>query len=404
MQTKLKEIKNNEEGAALIFVMMILLVFVAIGGAVGTVTVGSHRLSDNNKNYNSAYYIAEAGANMTYEEISDLVQGIYSKPNITDGKKMFEEIDFNLINSSDENHSVYNFEEQYGQIPTATVEIIDKEIVKENQTQKYIIKSVGDVDGKTRTVDKEIVVTWKEKKQENPNDNSLGLPKDAAVIFKGKVDFGNNLIDYTGNIIHDGTGEIDKNKDDNEVITDKEIDWSAIEEYLKHIPTNLVSLNEYEHKTINNGKIVIDTKGKTVNIELHTLDNSIEVIQIINGGKVNLYIANISNGSHKYNLNVGENTDPKNLNVFYSGTNFELGQSAQLNGMLYAPNATVTLKNSARINGSVIANNVEFGNGSGVSYPPGFTFGYPVTESTDTNSTEEPQEVELITSSPALEN
>lgn len=56
-----QEISQNEQGSALVYTLMVLLLLSLLGLSVGMVTVGSYKLSDSNRDYTSAYYIAELG-------------------------------------------------------------------------------------------------------------------------------------------------------------------------------------------------------------------------------------------------------------------------------------------------------------------------------------------------------
>ncbi|MDZ7835806.1 MAG: pilus assembly PilX N-terminal domain-containing protein [Alkalibacterium sp.] len=64
---------KNEEGSGLVLALMTLLVLSVLGASLGAVTVGSFKLGDVNRDDTSAYYIAEAGANMAYEEMEEVL-------------------------------------------------------------------------------------------------------------------------------------------------------------------------------------------------------------------------------------------------------------------------------------------------------------------------------------------
>ena len=75
---KLTKTLRNEDGAGLVLALMVLMVFAVLGVAVGAVTIGSHKLGDISRDNNSAYYIAEAGANLAYKEIEIGVMDAYN--------------------------------------------------------------------------------------------------------------------------------------------------------------------------------------------------------------------------------------------------------------------------------------------------------------------------------------
>ena len=74
---KMKNVLVNEQGSGLVLALMVLLVLSVLGSALGMVTINSHRLADHTQDTNSAYYIAEAGANMAYEEFKAGILSAY---------------------------------------------------------------------------------------------------------------------------------------------------------------------------------------------------------------------------------------------------------------------------------------------------------------------------------------
>lgn len=78
-----QEISQNEQGSALVYTLMVLLLLSLLGLSVGMVTVGSYKLSDSNRDYTSAYYIAEAGANQVKSDFTEKVNTIYESSPIT---------------------------------------------------------------------------------------------------------------------------------------------------------------------------------------------------------------------------------------------------------------------------------------------------------------------------------
>ena len=78
---KLTKIFKKEDGAGLVLALMVLMVLTVLGLTVAGVTIGSHKLGDTSRDSNSAYYIAEAGANLAYEEIKNSVMPAYVSSN-----------------------------------------------------------------------------------------------------------------------------------------------------------------------------------------------------------------------------------------------------------------------------------------------------------------------------------
>lgn len=191
--SRLSSKMKNEEGSGLILALMTLLVLSVLGASLGAVTIGSYKLGQNTQDDTSAYYIAEAGANMAYEEMKAGVMKVYDK-NLPENSFFESEEGVEgvkeLINGEG-----YTFDEQSGEKPTATISI---EEVSNSNPRSYIITSKGEVDGKKRTVSKPVEVTYVER---NTGIGLPPIPENSALITKGKIEFLNGSIH--GNIYQD---------------------------------------------------------------------------------------------------------------------------------------------------------------------------------------------------------
>ncbi|GEK90602.1 PilX N-terminal domain-containing pilus assembly protein [Alkalibacterium kapii] len=179
---------KNEEGSGLILALMTLLVLSVLGASLGAVTIGSFKLGDNTRDDSSAYYIAEAGANMAYEEMKAGVMAVYDK-NLPENSFFNGEDGVKGVRESIDGEG-YTFEEQSGEVPTATITV--KEVSNANP-REYVITSVGEVDGKTRTVKKPLTVSWSE------GDIPIEFPNESAIISKGDIELKNG-VEIHGNI------------------------------------------------------------------------------------------------------------------------------------------------------------------------------------------------------------
>lgn len=181
----LKHKIKNEEGSGLILTLMVLLVLSVLGVSVATVTMGSNRLGHATQDSNSAYYIAEAGANMAYEEIRKGVIQAYADNNESGVDKVIGKV---------KDQSPYNdFEMQSGHQPEAHVSVSEPET--EGNKKTYTITSTGKIGLSSRTVTKEFKVNWKK----TPTGGGLiipELPERASVLAKSSINFrGGNLND-----------------------------------------------------------------------------------------------------------------------------------------------------------------------------------------------------------------
>ena len=149
----IKHLREDEKGSGLVLTLMVLLVLSVLGVAIGTLTLGSYRLSDANRDDTSAYYVAEAGAVAAYEKVQSGVLSAYEN-NATEGS--FYDHVSTIVNAQNGQSSV-DFGAQFGSKPTAKIATAQKD------SKTYTITSTGEVDGKKRTVTKQFTVTWVEK-------------------------------------------------------------------------------------------------------------------------------------------------------------------------------------------------------------------------------------------------
>lgn len=367
MQTKLKEIKNNEEGAALIFVMMILLVFVAIGGAVGTVTVGSHRLSDNNKNYNSAYYIAEAGANMAYAEIETYVSTAYKN---SEAKGFFfDKMSSPLGAGNNLDYKEYkDFGEHSGNNPVASVTIIPGS--ENGNTKEFTISSVGKVAGKTRTVEKKINITWIKSNSNNIPKlnldsaltiNSSLLINDATTV-KGDITYPSNLSLVINNIFKHFDGS-------KKPIPPEEFKWAekglALQNWINPIVQNELSkynfINDinykgpYDKKYTNNVNVVANKQQIIFNEGVDFTGNIVS-----NGGNIVINVGAKINGNIISNGGDITFNDGVNItgNIISNGGEIMINKIAIINGSIITTGNSkkITVNDGATIRGNIIAN------------------------------------------------
>nr|WP_319219417.1 polymer-forming cytoskeletal protein [uncultured Trichococcus sp.] len=187
----IKHLREDEKGSGLVLTLMVLLVLSVLGVSIGTLAIGSYRLSDANRDDTSAYYVAEAGAVAAYAEIRSDVLRAYEN-NATSGS-FYNNV--SAIVTSQNGQSAVDFGAQFGSEPTATIKTAQKD------STTYTITSTGEVDGKKRTVTKELTVNWVEK-----NTGGGGLPTLAAkgaVLTKEDIKISDGVT-INGNIYTDG--------------------------------------------------------------------------------------------------------------------------------------------------------------------------------------------------------
>lgn len=184
----------DERGSALVYTLMVLLLLSILGISVGMVTVGSYKLSDSNRDYASAYYIAEAGANQVKADFTKKVKTIYETSSTKDSfvAKINAEID-TLKNTT------YTFKDQFNEKTSAKINISG------NFDAGYKILSEGTVGKKNRTVETDIKVNWISK---NEQITLPTLPSDAAILAENKLSITNGTLKGTAYISSKNKGSV----------------------------------------------------------------------------------------------------------------------------------------------------------------------------------------------------
>lgn len=171
---------KNEEGSGLILSLMTLLVLSVLGVSLGTISLGGHRLSGVNRDSSSAYYIAEAGANMAYEEIEKIVTEAYA---VSSNKDAFESI---LNEQIPENFKKYEsgvFSTQFGKQPEADIRVYYE---SNENIREYTIDSKANIGNHNRTAQKKVTVNWVSK--DTGGGGTLpSLPSGTSLIAKNSV-------------------------------------------------------------------------------------------------------------------------------------------------------------------------------------------------------------------------
>lgn len=404
---------HDEEGSGLIIALMTLMVLSVLGVTLGTITISGYKMSDTNRDSSSAYYIAEAGANMAYEEIHQIVVESYENETVKTKDNFFALLnhhikkEFKLYKSQ--------FSPQLGHQPEAKITVDSK---VEGETITYTIVSEANIGNHARTAQKKVTVNWVDK-----NQGSISwpkLPEKAAIIVKESI-IENDSASTTGNIYldknHIKTVNYN-NKDHKGKLIKEVIDWDVYHNLVNHFPeyvpipdfekpTKISQLNlsnesknytaqkstEYSSVTLSNtsylnlklldnftkiGTLQLNNSSKA-NLELNskyayidhlTLNNSTELTIDTKNQDVYIYLKSLSlnNSTELKILGTGSVTfyisESISLNNS-SGLNEE-GKSEQLN-IFYAGANYLNINNSGVMNGTVFVKNAPFQiNNSGV--------------------------------------
>jgi hypothetical protein len=417
---------REENGSGLVLTLMVLLVLSVLGISIGTLTLGSYRLGDANRDGTSAYYVAEAGAVAAYEAIQSEVLNAYAEYKTEES--FYERV--STIMSSKNGPAGVTFRDQFGSTPTATIKVDPETKTVPEGPRKYTISSTGEVDGKKRTVTKEFTVNWIEKNTGGGGlpilaDNATLLTEDSIKIsngtFQGDI-YTNatlpNSITISGGptitqttLYYSSKANVDKlvegSKKDllsNRIANGNSVDFTAYTKILGEI--NAPTITRILPSKIFNGHQVQDDKGnlniqgsyelflesdvyipiitstwnqvftintqgqnRTILVDKMVIDSSNLIIT--GGGTLTIFVRDELDISHLPNFNNNKNSVP--LNLIFLGTDnnkFKLSDwSATINGNIIVKNNIDIFANSLSIKGIFLtaSKSVQLTGGNAVS-------------------------------------
>lgn len=392
---------DNENGSALVIVMMVLVVVSALGGALGMVTINSHNLAEHTQDTNSAYYIAEAGANIAYEEFKTHVLSAYE----THGTK--GDFDRKVEEAREDIDNTIYGESYFPSNDSDKIEAVIEIIKLEDEESTHVIRSTGKVDGKTRTVEKDIKVTW-----ENKSTGQFPMfPDNKFMIIKNNITFRNGNIEgdifidsdkkeiielgWGTNLTHNRefgytiytkhlnfsrqdifktpSEELSKHISVNPEYTKDMIDWGYYDNFKPNLPDtgtyyNIIT-DEYAWNVIeiglnghskkdhfkHSGNNSITIKGDTY-LVVNKISSDYGVTNIKGNGKLTIIVhedMSIAGG-----FNMDNNVE---LEIIYLNDNKELqivGGEGLVWGNIIAPYSKVLVNGSAEVHGNIISKSI----------------------------------------------
>lgn len=362
---------QNENGVALYVVLLVLIVISLLGLGIMGLAVNNVKMSSNERNHQSAYYIAEAGATKVLSNIS-------KNACTTD----FEEQYLNKEIQYD------SFKESFGEKPKASITI------KPLANETYLLNSEGEIGKSKRTVESTFKINCEED-----GKVPIEILSDLAVFSHGEM----NLIStVTGNIgtnstangsifidwgMANYTGVINlaPGANPNNII-DTAYTMSGLKPTFNHMPeARLYTLPDFpnypeglprhpniylsgnmkeiinltEDRFYNEIKLASDTSltfhlNQDRMIRVKSLELPQGHINITGNGKLTLYIEDqfIMTGSSTINKN--EPSDK--LSIFYKGAKkLDFANDIRINGSLYTQNSDLNLGGSGAITGHILS-------------------------------------------------
>lgn len=367
MQTK---IIREEDGSGLVLVLMVSLVVFALGSALGVLTVGSHHLADINRDSTSAYYIAEAGANMAYEEVENYIVEAYNKSD--SDVSFYDKVSKPFGIDNNQNNIKYkNFKMQSTKQPESLVTISEDKSEMNGEDKTFVIKSTGKIGERNRTVEKKFKVKWTESQPEK----TLDLNLDSVLTFYELPEI-INAATVVGDITYPETlilpNKFNHNSGEKNAIPDTDMNWAEKGKNLVNWLTPLVvnEISNYNFEADVNNKSPYNSKyteDKTVisNKENIVFNQGIDFKGdiISNGGNITVKID--SNLTGDIITNGGDITIDQEIiitgNIISNGGNITIHNHSTINGSIITTgdSKNINIKNGAKVVGNIIANGGE---------------------------------------------
>jgi len=408
----LKKIIRDQEGSVFIITLMLLVVLSILGTAVMNTTVSNNKMSIYDNEFQSVYYVAEAGVRHVGSNITDSIEDIYMESESKDD--YFSRIE-DYITDSIASFNTGDFSEVRGSQPD--VEILLQDVESTDDSRIYTLISTGDIDGISRQVVQKIEVKY---------SKSNGILADMAVFADEEINLseGGKIIGDVGtNLTSPKAINISGGGDGNGIRIDGDCylpegasedalnvaDWIT-KPNIKTTPKRNLILPEFPefpsfsrldplpivkdgntHYLIDNqGNITVrgndsyeleinqnayipkinvnDNTKLTIkvnrDIELVVDDISINgSIDFIGSGKVKLYVKNTINiiqGILNDSQGETENQAIEQLTIFYEGTDaLTVGTNGKAYASVYAKTAKVTLTSGSGYMGHIFTGSTE---------------------------------------------
>lgn len=293
-------IAKNQKGSALILAIMVLLVLSILGTALLSVVAGNMRTSAAERKFQSAYYVAEAGAVYHMKAIKKELLNLYLSA--ADSIEFFNEIEtYRMLYPMEMN----TFETEYGSQPKAEISFERLDALGSNPCT-YRITSKGTLDNSTRTVTNKFKVQW-------VSGFMSVFSKDQMILENGQIygPIGTNDTDSDAILVTGNPYIEDINLLDGAGLIPPYADWL----------TNWAS--RASKFTLNEPKVYEMPAFPTFPVYAKIPDATVDGFQVINGGSINItnyraenYVLNMTDNvyipkiqiKHNWNLyiNVGD--------------------------------------------------------------------------------------------------
>ncbi|RDU37013.1 hypothetical protein DRW41_09985 [Neobacillus piezotolerans] len=354
-----RTILKNESGMAMVMVLLVLVVIVIMGLSMMAMAANNMRMGTVERGYQSAYYIAEAGATARLNEMSPAIRSVYK--NASTLESFFSGVDAALELGVEKSYT--DFEDTFGDKPVAKVRI--EKITSDtiiSYTIDYKITSTGTINNRSRTVSRIVHVSWKPKSV-------------VRNIFADTVMFGTDGLDVANTPISGSIGTNATKASGNVKITGNNVNIN--ESQIKYDAKTPVILPEFPGfqvpitaKDFSGDQLKMNRdmafkwltvgSGKTLIIETGEYNRNLVIsnltlfqdgkIKIIGKGKLSIFAKTIEMTSGSI-INVDKDLDK--LYVFLEGSGGTLNNGT-IYGSMYAKSADMNVNNINGVQGHII--------------------------------------------------
>lgn len=350
----MRNLKNSEQGAILVFTLLIMITLMTLGMAILPLTVMEYKASRNFSDYQQAISLAEAGV----EEAMAILDKGWNEIEHSDFVKSLKEGQYEV--------SIENADESNVRRITSTGRIRKIERAIEAKVKKPMIQTPGNSASLSKLLDYII-----------QNENALDVQGDFNLESAGNMDIYEGYLNVKGNLQRDSNLQIIDNRIKAYTINDKSwntppdilefqlnqlnvenytdglqiIDITDTEDIPPSLKENEIVIVNGEGKDITvDNKSIADFKGKIV---FHNIDD----LNIESKAKFNVTGILILNNVSHFN-NSKNNFEVKGMLLANNVKSFEIKNNTTINGVaLFNGVPEINIKNNNAINGTLISLN-----------------------------------------------
>jgi len=393
-----KSLLKNDKGSALVMVMMALLVLSLLIGAVLTAATANFKTSLDERELQSSYYIAEAGAVYYMQDFKNHVVNCYSTTTTKD--LFFEKLENERL--GDSKSVLYNtiFEQEYGTTPKAKITL---QRVNELNPRTYTLVSRGSIDNVSRTVTKTFTVKW----LNGANIDMAVFSLDKMTISNGFIvgPIGTNL-DTPGAITLEGDPDIDNyylrshaditipgggwnKKGEKKDLKEERIyglpefpafpavEACTVKSSINHAADYISLTLDLDSDITTYIPEIVVSNGATLTIDLHGGDRVLLIddfnipqgkLRIIGDGNLKIYLTDTFSvlGDSIINQPVSDSPSDikaaiEKLSFYVKGTDDDItynvlgvGENTKIYGSLYAQDSNITIPGSSGFQGNIV--------------------------------------------------